>query len=130
MISKSFYRIAGLYNKGDDWGKMISWIVIVILLIVGIVAIKMNHLRHRFFIILLIGLALFLYVTIMVVNKQNELDFSDTQGVFHALDVYVGWLANGFQNTKAIGGNAIKMDWKSTNGTFFDKDKKESKKGT
>ena len=107
---------------------MISWIVIVILLIVGIFAIKMNHLRHRVFIILLVALALFLYTTMFFVNSQNNIELTSTEGVFDALKLYVGWLANGFDNMKTLVGNAIGMDWASTEGTFFNKTKIDDKK--
>ncbi len=108
---------------------MISWIVIVILVIVGIFAIKMNHLRHRIFIILLILLALFLYTSIAVITNQNNLEINNVEGVFQLTKVYTGWLANGFENLKTMTGNIIKMDWTSTNASFFDKtDKQDLKK--
>jgi len=106
---------------------MISWIVMVLLVIVGIFAIKMNHLRHRIFIIILIVVALFLYSTMMVVDTHNEFDFSSTEGVFSAFKIYLGWLGNGFQNMKILTGKAIKMDWTSTNGTFFKNETKKTK---
>jgi len=107
---------------------MISWIVMVILVIVGIFAIKMNHLRHRIFIILLVVTALFLYSTMMVVDNQQEFDFSSSEGVFDASKIYLGWLGNGFQNLKQLTGKAIGMDWSSTNGTFFKNESKKDKK--
>jgi len=102
---------------------MISWIVIGILIVVGVIAIKMNHLKHRIFIILLIVLALFLYATINLVNTQNDIDISTSDGLFHSLKVYGGWLANGFDNAKNVIGNVIKMDWASTNGSFLNSTK-------
>ena len=107
--------------------KMISWIVIVILVIVGIFAIKMNHLKHRIFIIILVFLALFLYLSIMLVNTQNELDFTNAEGIYDASKVYMGWLANGFKNLKALTGKAIGMDWGSTNSSFIDKTEEDIK---
>ena len=103
---------------------MISWVVIIVLVVLGVAAIKMNHLRHRIFIIILITFALFFYGTIVLVNSQNDLNFDSTEGIFDASKVYVGWLANGFSNAKNIVGNAIKMDWSSTDGEFFDSSKK------
>jgi len=100
---------------------MLNWIIIVILVIVGLSAIKMSHLRHRVFIISLVLLALFLYASIFFISSKNDLDLDSTEGVTDALKVYVGWLANGFQNFKTITGNMIKMDWSSTNGTFLNK---------
>lgn len=101
---------------------MLSWIVIVILLVVGIFAIKMNHLRHRIFIIFLVVLALFLYSSMNIVANRNDLDFGTSEGVFDAMKIYSGWLANGFKNIKSITGHAIGQDWSSTNGTFFEQE--------
>jgi len=97
---------------------MISWIVIAILVIAGIFAIKINHLKHRFFIIILIFLALFLYTSMSMVKDQNDLDLKNPKGFFSAVKVYAGWLTNGFQNLKSLTGRAIGMDWSLTNRTF------------
>src|SRR3989344_221117 len=99
---------------------MISWIVIAIPVMVGIIAIKLNHLRHRFFIIILILLALFLYTSAALVTEKNNLDLKSTEGIFNAFKVYSGWLANGFENLKEVTGKIIKMDWTSTDGKFFE----------
>ncbi len=104
---------------------MISWIVITILVVVGIFAIKMNHLKHRVFIIMLIMLALFLYSSMALVTTKNELSFDNSEGIFNAVKIYNGWLANGFRNFKSITGNVVGMDWSSTNATFFDLESKE-----
>lgn len=106
---------------------MISWIVVLVLVIIGIIAIRLNHLRHRIFIILLILLALFLYTSMALIVEKNNLDLRSSDGIFSAIKVYSGWLANGFENLKEITGKIIKMDWASTDGKFFD-DSKKSKK--
>ena len=104
----------------------VHWIVIVIFLVVGIAAIKMNHIRHRIFILFLILVALFLYITTMLVSDENNLDFTSSEGVFNAVKVYTGWLAHSYQNVKGLAGRAVDMDWTSTNGTFFKKNKNKS----
>ncbi len=100
---------------------MISWVIFAILVFIGIVVIKMNHMKHRYFIVLLVLLALFLYGTFSVVNSVNKLDFSTTKGVYGGMKVYFGWLAHGFRNLRALTGNAVNMNWTTTNGTFFNK---------
>ena len=72
-------------------------------------------------IFLFVLLVLFLYISLTLVKTQNNLNFNSTEGVFSSIKVYLGWLANGFQNLKSITGNAIKMDWTSTDKTFFNK---------
>ncbi len=107
---------------------MISWIVIAILVGAAVIALKMNKLRHKIWIIGLIVFALFLYASVAVVYKENELEFRTVEGLLSSAKVYVGWLGNSFQNLKSVVGNAIKMDWVSTNGTFFNKTDVEAKK--
>jgi hypothetical protein len=101
---------------------MISWIIIGVLLVVGIAAIKFNHLRHRFFIVMLVFLALFLYTSITFLAEKNDLGVDNSEDVVNILKVYNGWLANGFKNMKSIAGNVIKMDWTSTNASFFEEE--------
>lgn len=99
---------------------MMSWIVILILTIVGIFAIRLNHLKHRFVIILLILLALFLYSSISLITTENNLELNNVNSIFSAIKVYTGWLSNGFHNLKEISGKAISLDWSNSNNTFFE----------
>lgn len=108
---------------------MISWVVIVILVGAAIIALKMNRLRHKIWIILLIFVALFLYVSMAIVYKENQLEFNSVEGILRSAKVYVGWLGNSFQNLKTVVGNAIKMDWTSSkNISFFNKTGIDAKK--
>jgi len=100
---------------------MISWIIIAILVLVAIVLLKTNHFRHKMWISVLVILVLFLYVSVTFVNAKNELNFDSTEGALDFVKIYYGWLANGFHNMKSITGNAIKMDWTSTDKTFLNK---------
>jgi len=101
---------------------MLSWIVIVILIVIGIFAIKLNHLKHRFFIVLLVLAALFLYSTMNLVTTKNDIELNSVNGIFSAFQVYTGWLANGFNNMKEITGNVIGMDWSNSNSSFFNEE--------
>lgn len=98
---------------------MVSLIVIVILSIIGLIIVKVINLRHKFFIITLIILILFLYTTISIVADKNNLDLTTTNGFFNSIKVYISWLANGFENLKSLSGRAVELDWKSSNKTFF-----------
>ena len=100
---------------------MISWVVIAVLIVLAFIILKTNHFKHRTWVILLVLLALFLYISISLVNTKHDLNVSSTEGFFNSVKVYSGWLANGFQNLKTITGNAIKMDWASADKTFFNK---------
>ena len=94
---------------------MISWLVIGILVVIAFFILKANHFRHRFWILFLIFMAVFLYISISVVNSKYDLDLTTFQGVSNSVSVYLGWLGNGFDNMKVLTGNAIKMDWTSSN---------------
>jgi len=85
---------------------------------VAVFLLKMNHLRHKFFIIFVVLLALFFYLSATYIATKNNLELNSVEGVMASMKVYGGWLANGFQNTKFLTGNAVKMDWTSTNATF------------
>lgn len=100
---------------------MISWLIIGIMVVLGIIVLKTNHFRHRFWIFFLILMAIFLYVSITVVHSKYNLDFTTFEGLSNSVKVYLGWLGNGFQNMKNLVGNAIKMDWTSSNESLLDK---------
>ena len=99
---------------------MFSWIIIVVLVVLGVFLLKINHFRHKMWILIVILLALFLYSTIYIVNSQNNMDFTSFSGFMGSMKVYGGWLANGFQNLKSLGGEATEMDWTSVNGSFIE----------
>lgn len=62
---------------------------------------------------------MFFYASLSIVNSDNELDFTTAKGISHASGIYLGWIANGFHNVRGLAGNAIGMDWSSTNDTFL-----------
>lgn len=99
---------------------MISWLVIAILVILAIFILKMNHMKHRLWVILIVLFVLFLYVSITLVNNKYDLDFSSTEGIVNSVKIYFGWLGNGFRNMESLVGNAIKMDWASSNESMLD----------
>lgn len=105
---------------------MISWIIIVLFVVVGIIVIKMANLKHRVWIFLLILFALFLYSTMAIVTSKNNIQLNSAEGVIDGIKVYSGWLANSFQNLKVLTGNAFKLDWQSTNASFADKNNKKT----
>ncbi len=107
---------------------MTNVMVIGVAVVIGIILIKMNHFRHKLTIIVLLFLAMFIYSTVVLVNTTNELDLETTEGLFQAIKIYTGWLGNGFQNLKGITANAIKMDWSSSNSSFFSEEIEQEKR--
>jgi len=100
--------------------------IVGILIIAALIALKMNNLRHKLWIIVLICTVLFLYTTASVVYAKNELQLDTVEGVFSSIKIYLGWLGNGFQNLKTLTGNAVKMDWSETNSSFLNKSIKDN----
>jgi len=98
---------------------MMSWIVVAILVGAAVIALKMNKLKHKIWIIMLIFLALFLYTSVAIVYKENSLEINSVEGLLKSAKVYVGWLGNSLQNLKTIIGNAVKMDWASSKEVSF-----------
>jgi hypothetical protein len=94
---------------------VINWIIIIILIVVGVLAIKMNHLKHRAFIVVLVVFGLFFYISLTFVATQNNLSMNNYDGFIKTIQVYFVWLGNGFQNIKVLTGNAINLDWKAAN---------------
>jgi hypothetical protein len=106
---------------------MIGWLIIIALVIAGVFALKMNHMRHRVWILLIIMFGLFLSISITMVYKQNEIKLNSAEDFFKAGEIYLGWLGHSFNNLKALTGNAVNMDWTATNGTFFKSDQTKNK---
>jgi|APSaa5957512576_1039674.scaffolds.fasta_scaffold87412_2 hypothetical protein len=107
---------------------MINVLIIVVLVIVAVALIKMNHLKHKVTIMLVLLFALFLYSSFTVINKTNELDLTSVDGLAGAFKVYLAWLGNGFGNLKVLTGNAMKMDWISSNESLQIKELEPSKR--
>jgi hypothetical protein len=105
---------------------MISWLIIVIVVLAGFLFIKMNLLRHRVFIVVVVLLALFVFGTFYYVYSKNNLDLKSFDGFKTSTKVYTGWLVHSFGNVKALTGNAVKMDWSSTEGSLNKKNDSKS----
>jgi hypothetical protein len=106
----------------------VNWIVILLLIVIGIFALRLNHKRHKYLIIFLIIISLFVYISMTVIATKNNLDLNSFNGFIKTAGLYGGWLANGFNNLKSITGNTVKMDWSNTNASIFGSAKKTSNK--
>lgn len=90
--------------------------------------IKLTSTRDQVKLVIAVILVLFLFGTILVVYTSNKLELDSSEGLKDSAKIYFGFLANGFKNLKTITGNAIKLDWTSTNASFFNKTDIEQKK--
>ena len=91
---------------------MIYWIVIAALVILGFIFIKMMHIKHKVYLILLIILILFVYVSATKVLSGQNFDFKSSSDVGKAVKLYFSWLGGVAGNFKNMVANAIKLDWR------------------
>jgi len=96
---------------------MVSWLIIVALVLILIIFLKVRTFQHKFYLTLIIVLVLFFYITGSRVIAQNNIDVNSFDGMVSATKVYFSWLGSIFTNTKALVGNAINMDWDSSETT-------------
>lgn len=88
------------------------WIVIAALVILGFVFIKMRHIKHKFYLIVLIFVILFVYISASKVLSDQNLDLKSSSDAGKAVKLYFSWLGSVASNFKNIASNAIKMNWK------------------
>ncbi|MFA7707607.1 MAG: hypothetical protein WCX73_01535 [Candidatus Pacearchaeota archaeon] len=98
---------------------MVNWIIIILLIVIGLYVVKFDHFKHKIWMVFLIFLAVFLVLSFSLVGSKYELRFNNFNEISNSGKIYLGWLANGFQNLKSIAGNAIKLDWTSTNNSLL-----------
>jgi hypothetical protein len=67
--------------------------------------------QHKLYAILVILLVIFFYTTTSRLVQQNNIDVKTFDGMVIAGKLYVNWLGHVLSNTKALIGNALKMDW-------------------
>ena len=87
-------------------------IFVVAFLIIAIwIIIEIKRMKHKIFAIFLIGLILFLFLSVSAVFKDQQIDLTNVSGISDAAKVYFAWLTSAFSNIKEITANVIRMDW-------------------
>jgi len=89
----------------------ITLIIISALIIAIWILIEFKRLKHKLFAIFLIGLILFLYISLTFTLKGQNLDLKTIPGITQAGKIYFSWLASATGNFKSITSNAINMNW-------------------
>ena len=100
---------------------MMIWVIVAVLVIIALFILKANHFKHRLWVLILISITIFLILSVTVVYSKYNLEFNSVDSSINSAKIYFGWLANGFTNLKSLTGNAIKMDWTSSNDSILDK---------
>ena len=88
-------------------------LLIVLVLVAAIwILVEFKRFKHKMFAVLLIVLILFTYVSFVATIKGKNLDFTTTDGLKKAGQLYFSWLGSVFKNMKTLTTNAINLDWK------------------
>ena len=85
--------------------------IVAILVIAIWVIFEMKRFKHKLFAIILIALILFTYIGFNTSLKDEEIDFTTSEGLTRGFKLYFSWLTTVAGNLKLITANAIKMDW-------------------
>jgi len=88
-----------------------NWLIIVALVILGFAFIKMRHIKHKFYLIILLVVILFVYVSATRVLSNKNFDFRSASDIGSAVKLYFSWLGSVGGNFKNIVGHVISMDW-------------------
>ncbi len=96
---------------------MLSWWVIALIIIATLFVLRAKHVKHKYFVLGLILILLFVYTTISIVSKQNNIELNSASGVYQAMKVYMKWVMSAFINVKSLAGDAVKMNWTNINQT-------------
>lgn len=96
---------------------LIGWWFILVLIVLIFVVLKFKHIKHKFFLIFMILVILFLYVSLSNVLSNTEANLTSFSGIAKAGKVYYGWLVHAFGNVKSLTGNVLKMNWSVNNST-------------
>ncbi len=91
---------------------MLYWIILGAIVFLLFLFIKFRHFQHRFYIIVILLIIGFFYVTGAHIIEENNVDMGTFSGITQLSKIYLNWFVHFFDNTKSIVGNAINMDWK------------------
>src|SRR3989338_565364 len=94
-----------------------SWIIIATLIILAFIFLRIGHMKHRFFLIFIIVLLLFFYLTASRIFKEYDINYKSAAGMEKGAKIYFSWFGGLFGNIKAVTTDAIKMDWGQKNRT-------------
>jgi hypothetical protein len=92
-----------------------AWIILIVAIALVYVFFTLKKYRHKVWAFLLISIIIFLFITGTIAFAGKGINFQTNDGLKQAGNLYVAWLGHSLSNLKVLTGNAIKMDWTSTN---------------
>lgn len=92
-----------------------DWIIIAALVVLAFFFLRVKHIRHKVYLVAVILIILFIYITASRVLSEQEIDWKSASDVGKGVKLYFSWLGSVADNFKTIAGKVIKMDWKFNN---------------
>jgi len=87
------------------------WLIIVVVVIFLLIAFKFKEVRHKFGLVAISIIIIFLLLSVTSIYKTNKDDLKTFDGVSKVLKLYFSWLGNLFKNTGKVTTFAIHQDW-------------------
>ena len=86
--------------------------IVLILIITIYLFVEFQRFKHRLFAIVLIGLVLFAYFSMVIAFRNYDFDYKSIPGLVDGSKVYWNWVLSIGGNLVKITTNAVHMDWK------------------
>ena len=99
-----------------------TWFLIGVLIIVLLVVFKFKEIRHKFGLIIISLIFIFLIFSFAQVYKTHKADLSTFDGALEVGKVYFSWLGSLFGNVGKVSSYVVHQEWglNITNGTIDD----------
>jgi hypothetical protein len=88
-----------------------TWIAIGVILVAIIVLFKMKEIRHKFGLVIIGLLLIFLVVSFSQIYKVNKPNLKSFDGISEVIKIYFSWLGGLVKNIGKVTGYAIHQDW-------------------
>lgn len=95
------------------------WVWVIAIMIVLLVAFKFKEIRHKFGLIIIALILIFLIFSFTQIYKTNKPDLKTADGVMKVGKLYFSWLGSLIKNTGKITTYAVNQNWglNATNST-------------
>jgi len=86
-------------------------IIIALVFIVVWVLLEIKRFKHKIFLISFVVLIVFLYIGVIVVLQDKQVDLKSISGIMGFTKIYFSWLGSILGNLKLITSNVVQMNW-------------------
>ena len=86
-------------------------IIISLIIIIVWVLLEIKRFRHKIFLISFVVLMVFLYIGVITVLHNKQINVKSVSGVISFMKIYFSWLSSVVMNLKSISANVVQMNW-------------------